>query len=316
MGPPQTSRRTLLALGATGLLAATTPPVGGAVMASAAARPRFPGDPGRQALYYGASLDTEIDIETFEATVGPLGAQRIFRRAEETALLLEQAAQAVANRRFPILSIKPPASWRDVADGLCNTWLDEILDGLAALDTPLCLTVQHEPENDTDGDGNRPITHRKMTEFVLKRAATRAPQVNVMQILMRWTFAPQSGRNPRNWISPEPTLFGIDGYNPWEPGKAKPWLPLRKLLLPVIDVVGTKKPLVIGEYGTRSDPETPGRGANWMKNALNFAVDHNVVAMAYFNVNKKSETRIQLDTERTKAFRRCLRHEATVRPIG
>lgn len=318
MAPHETSRRTLLTLGAAAFAGATAPTLGGAALspalAAAVPRPRFPGDPGRGRLYFGAALDPDEDIAAFEARAGHLGSQRIFARPDQTAELLAQAGAAVSARRFPILSIKPPSSWRDVATGACNPWLDPILDGLAALDKPLCFTVQHEPENDTEGQHNTAATHRAMTEFVLERAASRAPQVNVIQILMRWTFAAESGRDTLSWISPAPTVFGIDAYNFWEPFSTKSWLSLRKMLLPVIEVVGEDRPLVVGEYATSSDASNPGRGANWMKNALTFALKHNVAAMAYFNVSRRNDSSLVLDDERLAAFRSCVKHGRTIRP--
>ena len=44
---------------------------------------------------------------------------------------------------------------------------------------------------------NTAAWHQAMTGFLINRAATRAPRVNVIQILTRWTFTPQSGRHPQ-----------------------------------------------------------------------------------------------------------------------
>ena len=310
-----TTRRTLLGLGAGAALGTAAPLLGGGSPAgAAAAKKRFPGDPGQGRLYLGASVDPAADIDAFSAQVGGMGAERVFCEHDDIDKALSRSIAAVAGGRLPMVSIKPPASWRDVAAGTCNAWLDELLDGLAAINSPLCLTVHHEPENDADGVDNTPWTHRAMTEFVLERAASRAPKVNVHQILMRWTFTSQSGRKPRQWISKAPTLFGVDAYNPWQPATTKRWMSLRSMLLPVIDVVGDRRPLVIGEYGTRSDPHSPGRGAAWMRSALTFATNHNVAAMAYFNVTREDgDTSIKLDPERLQEFKNGVADARTVK---
>jgi hypothetical protein len=320
MGTP-TTRRTLLGLGAGAVLGTTVPLLGGgaptSALASAARKKRFPGDPGVGRLYFGASVGTAAQADAFSARVGNMGAERGFCESNEIDKALSRSAAAVGGGRLPMVSIKPPASWRAVAAGTSNAWLDELLDGLAGVDAPVCLTVHHEPENDADGVDNTPWTHRAMTEFVLERARTRAPQVTVHQTLMRWTFASESGRKPRQWISKAPALFGIDAYNPWQPGTSKPWTPLRSLLLPVIDVVGDRRPLVIGEYGTRNDPASPQRGAIWLRSALTFAVNHNVAAMAYFNGPREDgDSSIKLDGERLKEFKKCVADTRTVKLRG
>jgi hypothetical protein len=94
-------------------------------------------------------------------------------------------------------------------------------------------------------------------------------------------------------------------------------MPLRSMLLPVIDAVGDRRPLVIGEYGTRSDAASPGRGAAWMSSALTFAAHHNVAAMAYFNVTREGgDTSIKLDSERLKEFKKCVADTRTVNLRG
>lgn len=275
--------------------------------------PRFSGDPGKGSVYYGAALAPGASMTAFEGQVGRVGAHRIFATAGQTASLLSQVHDTVAARRFPVVSIKPVGSWKDIAQGRHNPWVDALLDGLGEVDSPLCFTVNHEPENDVDGGENTAAWHQAMTEFLINRAATRAPRVNVIQILMRWTFAPQSGRHPQDWISDAPTLFGIDGYNLWEPGFDKPWTSLRTLLEPAIEMADGR-PLVIGEYGCRTDPDKPGRARRWMTNALDFAAKSNVVAMCYFNVETQVASPFHLDNERRKAFKRCVQDARTVLP--
>ncbi len=74
----------------------------------------------------------------------------------------------------------------------------------------------------------------------------------------------------------------------------------------VLPYVGSR-PVAIAEYATRTDHSQPGRAANWLIQAFDFAGSHNiVVAMAYYDssLNSPDDTYI-LDKERTKAMALC-----------
>jgi hypothetical protein len=113
--------------------------------------PRFSCDPGKGSVDDGAALAPGASMTAFEGQVGRMGAHRIFATAGQTASLLSQVHDTVAARRFPVVSIKPVGSWKDIAQGRHNPWVDALLVGLGEVDSPLCFTVNHEPENDEDG---------------------------------------------------------------------------------------------------------------------------------------------------------------------
>jgi hypothetical protein len=275
---------------------------------------RFAGDPGPGRVYYGSVVSTDTSIERFESRIGHrLGGHRNFHQASQGRQLISRARADVAARRFSVLSIKPPGSWKSVAEGQHNAWLDEILDGLGEIDAPMAFTINHEPENDVDGNENIAVWHKRMTEYAVARAAKRAPRVHVIQILMQYTFKSGNGRKPREWLAPSVTLFGLDAYNYWTPGGSVDWISFKRMVSRAQEWADGK-PVVIGEYGVHTDPAHPGRAAKWMRKAFKYASRNDVIAMNYFNTAPAGVRHpFTLDAERMAAFKRCLNDERSVR---
>ena len=288
-------------------------------VAALTAKPRFVGDPGLKRLYYGATTGRTatggwLTMPQFEAQIGmKCGTRRSFAgSSSDTAYLVSRAKEDIASGRFPMLSIKPPGSWQDVAQGVYNAWLDALLDSLAALNAPMSLTVHHEPDEEVDGVENTPIWHRKMTDHIHARALVRAPKVTIVQILMRWTFDPKSGRRPADWVSTETKVFGVDMYNPWELGTGKKWLTFEQMIAPVLPFAGSR-PIFIPEQGSRTDPADPAKAERWMNEALTTAANHNVACMAYFHVWPAGITNpYALDQPRLAGFKKVLGDPRTI----
>ncbi len=320
------SRRALLVSGTTALTLSplrtilptavpTAIPTAGAagVEAAAGIRPRFPGDPGRGRVYYGAFVQFPRNVERYERRLGHrLGARRSYFLPHQAEGLVRRARHDVAARRLPLVSTKVPGSWRDVATGASDDWLHPMLDGLAAIDRPVFLTLHHEPENDVAGPGNLPGWFVEMQEHALAAAAARAPLVSIVPILMSWTFDPASGRTPGQWIAPSPALFGFDAYNWWSPRTNAPWTGFGTLLRRAERYAGGR-PLVVGEFGVRRDPRRPQRSARWLRNAYRQAVRNDVVAMTYFDQRiGDPDGDFRLTGPRLAAFRRNLRRPRSV----
>ena len=281
--------------------------------ADAALARRFPGDPGVGKVLYGARVRDGVSIRGWERKLHHrLGTQRTYYQASRVDAMVARARGNVNRGRLPVLSIKPPGSWQDIAQGRHNAWVDSMLEKLGRLDGPMCLTVNHEPENDVSGSENTPYWHVAMTEHVHARAASRAPKVNVIQILMQWTFDPNSPRVPAQWVAPSPALFGLDAYNYWEPGGRVRWIPFAGLVGRAQKHAGGR-PVVIGEFGVRDDPRRPERGANWIRNAFEYAANHDVIAMNYFNHRPPGISKpFSLKGRRLRAFKQCLRDPRSV----
>ena len=301
-----------------GALATTTSaPAGAAVQrGTAAGAGTLPGLPAKHRLYYGAIISSTSSVTEMENDLGMrLGSRRNYFQPDNVAGLLRRAREDVATGRFSILSIKPPGTWKSVATRQHNAWLNQILDGLAALDAPMTFTVNHEPENDVGrvGSGMTPYWYKRMTRHIVKKAANRAPQVNVIQILMAWTFHPMSHRKPEKWLASSCRMFGMDAYNWWSPTSgSQKWVEFGQML-DRAKVYAGNRPIVVAEYGTRTDPDNPGRAATWMRDAYEYALDNNVIAMDYFNTAPPGiKEPFVLDAERMAAFQECLADSRSV----
>ena len=307
------SRRALMTSTTTGLALAGAGASAGTGRPRSRAAARFPGDPGPGRLYYGAFVQYPMAIGTYERRVGGrIGTRRSYFQAAQVAGLVARARKDVRGGRLPMVSTKLPASWRDVATGLHDDWLAALLDGLAALDAPVLLTLNHEPENDVDGGSQQPGWFVEMQERAIVHAATWAPKVTIVPILMHWTFDAGSGRDPRAWEVPSAALFGFDAYNWWSHLNNTPWTGFGAMLRRVRPYAGGR-PLVVGEYGVRRCPNNPGRSARWMRNAYRHAVENDVVAMSYFdNRDGDPDGDFALGGPRMRAFRRGLADERSV----
>lgn len=319
----ETDRRGLLRLGAgvaTALVAATAcrppddpAPAAGAPAAPRAAAPtpapgappRFAGAPPAGQLYYGASLPASRSLPQWEDQLGSrLSLHRSYFKPDdnETTQLLAQCRDDIAHGRLPHVSIKPTWSWRSIATGRHDDWLTEVLTRLGEESTPVFFTIHHEPENDAGPPGMTPADFVAMQERAVRFAAELAPRVSVVPVYQYWTFDPlrEGGDDPRAWIAPTASVAGLDVYNPWSATNGKRWRSFGSKVsevLPWFD--GT--PLAIGEHGCRVDPANPGLAAEWLRDAADFARQHGIVSLSYFNshVNSPDGTwALQEETER------------------
>lgn len=307
------SRRTLLAASGLGLasLVLEQPAratLRGSTTADGTAGHRFPGDPGRGNLYYGSSLQYGRSLPAWEARLGcTLGVHHNYFQPQNIAGLLGQARDDVANDRLPHLSVTPPGTWRAVADGQYDGWIDQVLGGLAQVGWQVFLTVNPEPESDAGSDGRAPADFVAMQDHLIaKNVATPGSRVTIVPVLMAWTFNPKSGRDIDSWYVRGASVMGVDVYNPWGPHNGSAWRSLAELMPDVLAKVGSK-PIAIAEYGCRTNPADPSGAAQWMQDAYHFAVNHNVVSMSYFNSDVGSpEGSWVLDKVRGRVFKSIL----------
>jgi hypothetical protein len=294
------ARRDLLGIGAAAALtmaasacragtgqddSAHRPPAPGA-SPHAVATSRIVGQPAPGVLYFGASVPYYRSLETWEQELGAvLGVNRSYFTPDEneTAQLVSRCRDDVAHGRLPHVSVKPPASWREVAAGSHDDWLTGMFAPLAEEGMPIIFTLNHEPENDVGGPGMQPPDFVAMQRRTIRLAAEVAPLVLVVPVLQGWRFDPlRSDTDPSDWIVPDAPVAGVDVYNPWSPTNGDEWRSLGSRLDEVRGWLGDT-PLVIGEYGCREDPRNPGLAAEWLRDAAEYARTHNVVAMSYYN---------------------------------
>jgi hypothetical protein len=267
--------------------------------------PRFAGDPGPGQVYLGVSLSidepasAETDFGGEDITLA-----RRFYRAHQTELMKQVVPGDVAQGALPLVSFKVVGSWRSLADGRHDQWLDEILEALDSLHAPAMVALHHEPENDVDDGDNTPATWVAMQQRMIKRAAS-LKQVTPVPVLMNWTFQARSQRDPREWLVPEAALMGVDVYNPWQPGSGADWVEFADMYDLIAQVV-TDQPLIVPEFGSTADPFDPTRAALWMRGAFDTAVREGVVGLAWFDARLKSVRDRRIDEAGRREMRELL----------
>lgn len=306
------SRRQLLSGAvATGAATALVRPGG----LSWAAGRRFHGDPGPGRLHYGSSYPWYRSMPAWEGALGRhIGVRRSYFTGRQVDALVQRSRRDLAAGRLPHVSTQAPGTWRSVASGRRDGWLEDMLRRLKALGGPVFLTLNHEPENDRGGEGMRPAHWVGMQKrAIAKRREIGATNVSIVPVLMAWTFHPANPGSTRDWMVPEAALLGIDCYNGWSASNGEPWTSFRKRarhVLPYAD----GRPIVIGEYGTRTPNGRPGRAADWMVATFEWALSHNVVAMSYFNSPlHTTHGTYELDRVREPVFRWILNSRESVR---
>jgi hypothetical protein len=235
-------------------------------------------------LYYGAGMPP-ANLAPFEDRLGEtLPCFRSYFKAGQELDLERQVRSDLEAGRMPITSIKPPGSWSETANN--DAWIDSVLEPLGDIDDQLFLCVHHEPENDSPGYGNAD-DYQRMQAAVLSRAAEVARNVVIVPILSTWSFDDRSERRPSQWNVEDARVYGLDLYNAWSPTNGKEWVTFADKLA-VAEEEAAGRPVLVGEYGCRSDPSQPGRAAQWMDDAFEAAVKGGVVAMSYFNSYRNS----------------------------
>jgi hypothetical protein len=267
---------------------------------------RFAGDPGLRRLFYGASIMPGLSLTDLETSLDHrLTLKRSYFNAAQVDGLVRQAAQDHAAARLPVVSTKLPGTWAEVASGQYDAWLSGLVDRLAALHGPVMLSLHHEPENDS---GRHPGMAPADWVALQQRAfqAAQGTTVTILPILMAWTFVPRSGRDPQDWLVAGASVLGIDCYNSWSAWNGLPWTSFEEVMQPVRDHL-PGLPLLVAEYGCRTPPDDPDRADLWMREAFEYAYEHDIVGMSYFDssLNAPGGSWV-LDETRIQAMRWCI----------
>jgi hypothetical protein len=210
------------------------------------------------------------------------------------------ANREVAKGEIPMISTKVPGSWAQVAAGQQDVWLLERIRALAQVPGPVWLTLHHEPT----GDG-APADWVAMQQHARKLIDANSTNIALVGILNGWDFI-GTNPHPEVWNMPVGTgvdIMGFDSYNVWSPTNGKKWLPASTVLSPAVTIAAWGYPTAVGEYGVRTDPNNPGRAAQWMTDAYAYAVDHHIAGMSYYNSSRNSpDGSWMLDSERLAPF--------------
>ena len=271
---------------------------------------RFPGDPCAGSLYYGASVEGG-DPKTLESQVGTgLTLFRSYMQPSSSASkFASRAAADVAAGRIPLISTKVPGSWADVAAGKQDAWLTERVKALATVKGPVWLALHHEPRGDGD-----PADWVRMQQHARTVIDQHANNVALVGILNGWDFL-QKGGNPGAYNHPVGTgvdVMGFDSYNPWSPTNGEEWKSAADTLAPGVAIADWGYPTLVGEYGVRDDAAQPDRASEWLRDAYEFGIEHDFVAMSYFNSSQNApDGTWALDGARLEQFEANLRRQET-----
>lgn len=280
--------------------------------------PAFAGRPPAGQLYYGASILAGRSLPLWEQRLGStLSVRRSYFTPDpnENDQLVRRCRDDLARGRLPHVSSKLPTTWADVAAGEDGGWLRRLIGGLAQVSGPIFFTLHHEPENDAGPPGMKAADFVAMQRRAIRVAADLAPNVTVVPVIQHWTFEPLNPRgDPPAWIVPEASVLGFDVYNAWSPTNGNPWRSFGERADDVLGWFGDT-PVAIGEYGCQEDPDDPGRAAEWLRDAADYARSHNIVSMSYFNSGVNSpQGSVELRGGAEETFAELLASDWVARP--
>lgn len=270
-------------------------------------------------LYFGASLPFHRSLDEWEQDLGTtLSVNRSYFHPlrNEAVHLVDRCRDDLAHGRLPHVSIKLPGTWQAVAAGAADDWLASMFVPLGEATGAVAFTLHHEPENDAGPPGMQPADFVAMQHHAIEVAAELAPLVTVVPILQHWTFDLLRGdTDPSAWMVPDAAVMGLDIYNPWSPTNGKPWRSFGSKLDEMTRWLGDV-PVAIGEYGCRDDPDNPGLAAEWLRDAAQYAREHGVVSMSYFNSDLNApDGSWELHGRTERAFAELLASDWVARPV-
>lgn len=224
--------------------------------------PAYPGQPPAGKIVWGASIGGNADpVPRHETPSGhALAVHRtFFQWSQRATSMINMAKDDVEHTRLPWVSVKTP-SWAEMAGGMHDDEIDQMLKALANLSGSVWLTVHHEPEggggNNSPDDPAGPAGHLGMNERVRQRmTALGTKNIALAPILMSYTWNPVSKRDPNEWWKDGIYDFlGVDHYRDDE----------ATLLTSVWDDVrtwakGKGAEVAVGEWGVRGTDAAAGQ---------------------------------------------------------
>jgi hypothetical protein len=225
-----------------------------------------------------------------------VGAFRSYFLWNQNAKLEARAARDLAAGRIPFISFHTGTTWAEVANGSQDAVLRDLMSRLGALKGPVWLTMDHEPYDDQAVKGTA-------TDFgnANKHLMSMIPSnVALVPILQTAPFDPTVGgsQNIAAWYPPGSyTFVGLDTYNHryYSPTPGNKYRD-PATVLSVVDLVRQQLgrpgvPIAIAEFGVRTDPASPGKAAQWLRDFVAQAAGKNIPAVCYFdsgqNVNDR-----------------------------
>lgn len=201
-------------------------------------------------------------------------------------VLATQAATDLKAGRFPMLSIKLPSTWGNVASGAQDAWLKALLAALGTVGGPVGLCFHHEPFDDKGAAGSG-MTSGDYVAMYEHAAPLKPANVYLVPILQS---APFDGTgavqgNILDWYSKTATdIAAVDCYDHWSVGKPdSAWRTPQQVAVCLSQLAPLGKPVAVAEWGVRTDPRTPGKAAQWMADFIAYITGQGAVFASYFS---------------------------------
>lgn len=262
---------------------------------------KFPCDVAVGAVRWGAAIDGNADPAYHETPAGaPMGVRRTYMGGSDTEItkLINMAKNDLAKDRTPWVSFKPftGSNWTTIGEGKYDAKIDQILNGLKALNGNVMLTFHHEPENDdfTSGPafGGAPAWRAAQKRIRDRMTALGVKNVAFGACLMAYTCHTESRRNPEDWWVPGIWDFmGVDAY---EESAASAGLLTQRYWTAFITWVAKKGiKVAIGEWGNRG---TDAAAAAEMQKLYDYCLQPasttrpQIIAAAYFDSGLNAPT--------------------------
>jgi hypothetical protein len=244
---------------------------------SASAVPLAPPVVPASGVLFGASV-TPASGQTgaqafaaFESSTGrALALDRSYSRwddAQPSAAVQDDAAHG----RTPLLSIRPQLasgaiiSWAAVASGSQDSQIVRQATALRDTGLPMIVIFHHEPEF-SSGYGTAAEYVAAFRHYVAVFRSVGATNVAFSVVLGTSTYT-----NPTAWYPGDDVVdwIGADAYNFGAcTSSLPPWRPFTQIAGAFYSWGSQRgKPLLLAEWGTADDPATPGRQADWLRDA-------------------------------------------------
>ncbi len=205
--------------------------------------------------------------------------------------------------RIPMLSVSgrdaeagDDLQWEDIALGVHDEYLDQLAQSLADWAVPLLFIFEAEPERNVGRRGGSDDYRAAWRHLVGRFRAQGADNVAFMWTTEAYSFLPESergrlvdelypGDDVIDWIA-------VDPYNFFRDQQEDEWVELADEIGPWYAWARARhpdKPLALAEWGSKEDPDDPGRKARWFRNALrDLRADFpHVRAVVYFDERKE-----------------------------
>jgi hypothetical protein len=267
--------------------------------------------PNSAGLLFGASSHaaTGLDITDVESQVGrTLAIERGYSRWDD-AQPSTKVRNDVAVGRTPLLSISPQRangaklSWAGIASGAYDGEIAAQARGLASVGVRVLLAFHHEADL-AGGYGSAADFRAAFRHYVAVVRSTGASNISFVVVLSAGAY----GSKINDWYPGDDVVdyAGADAYNfgACRPG-AIPWRSFATAVAP-FRTWGEKhqKPLVLAEWGSAEDAATPGRKAQWIKDAGDvMRAWPQLRAASYFDQSGSCDWRLTTSSAALAAYR-------------